>query len=218
MTQAIDYLQPYNIQHSYALSSAAKSILPNPSPTRAGSLKYDSSSQTYQYNQGYRPSTDVAGTAPGPKFSASIPADLSGKGMEVTDAVNNVSITLTPKFATRVAQQEQNQLVYPLVGRDAQKVYTFGGNAIKEDIVLNHAPGDTIEFTYSLNLSSGTEARLEKNGDLAIYGVNPTLLGNVTTSTEKDAELLEKARTSGQKNTLLFTLPAPLVLEYGKSV
>ncbi|MCA9324891.1 hypothetical protein KDA23_02370, partial [Candidatus Saccharibacteria bacterium] len=217
-TLFVDTFNIWQQQTSYELSSAAKSIIPNPSAARAISLKYDQSTGSYEYNQNYRPATDTAGTAPGPKFSASVPADINGKGIEVTDAVNNVSMTIQQDFSTRPARQNQNQLIYPIVGRNAQKVYTFGGNAVKEDIVLNESPGDTFELNYELKLPAGTEARLETNGDVAIYGVNPTILGNVTTSSEKDAELLQKARQNGQKNTLVFTLPAPLVLEYGKRV
>lgn len=202
----------------YALSPAAQSIIPTPSQTRGASLKYDPNSSSYQYNAGYSPSGDVGGTSPGPKFTAKVAADLYSKGMTVTDPVNDVSVSLIPQFATKSAEQNSNQLVYPIVGYDAQKVYTFGAAAVKEDIVFNSNQGDTARFSYALSLSNGTEARLEKNGDLAIYGVNPTLLGNITTGTAKDAALLEKARQNGVKNYLLFTLPKPVVLEYGKSV
>lgn len=203
---------------SYALSSAAESIVPKPNQTRAMSLKYDSKTATYEYNKNYQPGTDTAGTAPGPKFSASIASDIQKQGITVTDPVNDVSLKITPQFSSRKALQNQNQLIYPLYGQNAQKVYTFGAGAVKEDIILNSAPGNTVQYEYALGLPAGTEARLETNGDIAIYGGNPALLGNVTTSTDKDAQLLEKARANSQKTTLLFRLPKPVVLEYGKRV
>ena len=125
---------------------------------------------------------------------------------------------MTPTFSVRPAEQQQNQLIYPVVGQDAQKVYTFGAGAVKEDIVLNTSPGNEAQYSYELSLASGTEARLEKNGDIAVYGVNSALLGDVSTATEKDARLLEKARSNSRKTNLLFNLPKPVVLEYGKKV
>ena len=77
-------------------------------------------------------------------------------------------------------------------------------SGVKEDIILNTPQGDEAEYGYKLELPAGTEARLESDGSLGVYGVSTSLLGNVTTSSEKDAELLQKARTNGEKTTLLF--------------
>lgn len=205
-------------QISYALSDAAQTLVPTPNQIRAASLRYNAQGGIYEYNKGYQPGIDTGGTAPGPKFSASVSKDLQSKGVVVTDPTSNVSMTITPSYATRPAEQKQNQLVYPLISQDGQKIYTFGAGAIKEDIVLSRAPSDKVSYAYKLSLSDGTEARLEKNGDIAVYGVTAALLGNVTTSSDKDAELLSRARQNSQKTTLLFTLPKPVVLEYGKKV
>ncbi|MGB4967092.1 MAG: hypothetical protein WBO35_02715, partial [Candidatus Saccharimonadales bacterium] len=205
-------------QISYALSDAARTLVPTSSAVRAASLKYDAKTGIYEYNKDYQPGTNAAGTAPGPKFTASVARDLSSHGLKVTDPVNNVSLKMTPTFSVRPAEQQQNQLIYPVVGQDAQKVYTFGAGAVKEDIVLNTSPGNEAQYSYELSLASGTEARLEKNGDIAVYGVNSALLGDVSTATEKDARLLEKARSNSRKTNLLFNLPKPVVLEYGKKV
>lgn len=205
-------------QTSYALSDAAQSLIPMPNESRGTSLRYDTKRAMYEYNKDYQPSTQTGGTAPGPKFSASASGDLRKTGIQVTDPANSVSVTLTPKFSTRIAQQRHNQLIYPVVGQNAQKVYTFGAGAVKEDILLNSAPGDTASYSYSLAVSGGTEARLEKNGDIAVYGASSALLGNVSTGSDKDARLLDQARKNADKSTLLFTLPKPIVLEYGKKV
>lgn len=214
----IDAFQVRQQSVVYALSAEAQSIVPTPNPTRGQSLKYESATGTYQFNKGYQIGVDQAGTGAGPKFTASIGMNAQTTGMTVTDPVNQVSLGITPQFATQPGQQNDNQLVYPVVGQDAQKVYTFGGGAVKEDIVLNHAPGDTVSYAYKLAVPDGAEARLEKNGDVAVYGANPALLGNVSTGSDADAKLLEKARKNSQKTTLLFNLPAPVVLEYGKKV
>lgn len=199
---------------SYALSTAATELLPAANATFATKIEYDTKTGKYSYNKDYQPQTGGTTTG-GPRFIASIASDLRASGASVTDPTSGTSVTLTPQFNTQNGHQDGNRLVYPITGRNAQKVYTLGATGLKEDIILNEYQGDTAEFSYKLGLPSGTEARLESNGSLAIYGVNSTLLGTVTTGSEKDAELLEKARQNGAKTTLLFTIPAPYVKESG---
>ena len=199
---------------SYALSAAASELLPTANAQYATKISYNSKTGKYDYNKDYQAQTGGT-TLGGPKFIASIAAELQSSGASITDPVNETSVTLTPQFATLRGEQTTNRLVYPLVGRDAQKVYTLGATGMKEDIILNKYQGDTAKFSYRLGLPSGTEARLESNGTIAVYGVDTTLLGNVTTGSEADAKLLEKARQNGAKTTLLFTVPAPYVKESG---
>ena len=197
---------------SYALSASAEQLLPVANKQYAAKISYDSKTGKYEYNKGYQ--AQAGGTSlGGPKFIASVGADLEENGAVVTDPVNETSVTLTPQFATRRGEQDGNRLVYPLIGRDAQKVYTLGATGMKEDIILNKYQGDAAEFSYKLGLPSGTEARLESNGTIAVYGVDSTLLGNVTTGSDADAKLLENARKNGAKTTLLFMIPAPYVKE-----
>jgi hypothetical protein len=87
------------------------------------------------------------------------------------------------------------------------------GTKVKEDIILHEFQGNNLSFAYDLKLADGTEARVENNGSLAVYGVEGALLGNVSTSSEADAQLLQKARQNAKKTQLLFTIPAPVVLE-----
>ena len=199
---------------SYALSTAATELLPTANASFATKIEYDAKTGKYNYNKDYQPQTGGTTTG-GPRFTASIATDLRANGVSVTDPTTGTSVTLTPQFNTQNGQQDGNRLIYPITGRNAQKVYTLGATGVKEDIILNEYQGDTAEFSYKLGLPSGTEARLESNGSLAIYGVNSTLLGTVTTGSEKDAQLLEKARQNGAKTTLLFTIPAPYVKESG---
>lgn len=199
---------------SYALSSAAEELLPTSNTQYATKISYNSKTGRYEYNKDYQ--TQTGGTTMGgPRFIANVAAELRSEGASVTDPVNNTSVTLTPQFATLRGQQEDNRLIYPLVGRNAQKVYTLGATGMKEDIILNEYQGDTAQFSYKLGLPSGTEARLESNGTIAVYGVDSALLGTVTTGSEADAKLLENARKNGSKTTLLFTIPAPYVKESG---
>lgn len=211
-------LDVFNLQQSatsYALSAAAEELLPTANAQFAEKIKYDSKTGAYTYNTGYTPSTSGALGSGGPYFTASVAADISSGGVSVTDPESNITLKIIPQFATQRGEQSTNRLVYPLAGRDAQKVYTLGASGVKEDIILNKFQGNSASFDYKLELPSGTEARLLNNGGLGIYGVSSTLLGNITTGTQEDADLLEKARQNGAKTNLLFTLPAPYVKESG---
>lgn len=199
----------------YALSPAAEQLLPDANAQYAEKISYDTQTGAYTYNKGYQAGTAGALSSGGPKFTASVASNIQAGGVSVTDPTSNITLKVTPKFATHAAEQQGNRLIYPLVGRDAQKVYTFGATGVKEDIILNSFGGNTAEFGYKIDLPSGTEAKLVANGGLAVYGVDSMLLGSVTTGSENDAKLLEKARANGAKTTLLFTLPAPYVKESG---
>ena len=83
---------------------------------------------------------------------------------------------------------------------------------MKEDIILTKPGSDSISFEYEINDDSGLEARLESDGGIGMYG-NTLLSGEVTASTEKDVELLQKARQNAEKNILLFSIPKPIVIE-----
>jgi hypothetical protein len=93
-------------------------------------------------------------------------------------------------------------------------VYTLKGSGVKEDILLREKPAkDKVTLKYELSLSEGLEARVEADGSVGVYGVDAALLGNVTTGSEQDAELLQKARENGKKTQFLFKIPAPFVVE-----
>jgi len=214
-TLLMDVFNQHQSATSYALSAAAEELLPTANAQFAEKVQYDSKTGAYKYNNGYTPSTSGALSSGGPYFTANIAADISSGGASVTDPESNITLKIVPQFATRRGEQSGNRLVYPLVGYDAQKVYTLGASGVKEDIILNKFQRNQETFNYKLELPSGTEARLLTNGSLGVYGVSSTLLGNVTTGSAKDATLLEKARQNGAKTNLLFTLPTPFVKESG---
>jgi hypothetical protein len=204
---------PKTTEARYNLSAKTQTLVGEARPVLAQSLRRDA--KAYLYNEGYKPSTDVAGQTVGPKFSANFYTDAS-EGTVITDAVNDVSIQFKPDFALLDPMQDQNRLIYPILGRNAKKIYTLGAQGVKEDIVLKSMQGDAVEFSYDLGLPDGTEARMESDGSIGIYGVSTLLLGEVATGTDADADLLQRARQNGSKNELLFTLPAPFVQEFGK--
>lgn len=136
--------------------------------------------------------------------------------MTYTEPTTNTSITLVPTYRSGQPRQDQNRLIYPSRGGVIQDVHTFKAIDVKQDIIINKFAGDSLKFGYKLQLPSGVEARMESNGSLGIYGVDPSLLGNVSAGSDADKALLENARKNGEKNNLLFSFPAPFIREVGK--
>lgn len=203
--------------NAYELSAKTTILLGETYEPYGQYLRLNDKGTSYDYNASYQPGKDIAGLSSGPKFSASFAVNPN-QGTTVTDAVTGITFGLKPEFTVREPQQYANRLVYPARNGKVQKVYTLKATGFKEDIVLNEPMGDTAAYGYTLTLPKGTEARIEKNGALGVYGVSQTLLGQVTTATPADEKLLTQAREKAPKTTLLFTLPAPVVREYGKDV
>ena len=197
---------------SYELSAQASALVGAPVAAFGDGLRLDTKTQKFEYNQGYTPASEVKGQINTPRFTASFSSDPT-QGMEVTDPVSQMAVTLKPKFNLDTPRKDQNRLIYPLKGKNAVKVVSLQASGLKEDIIVNKFQGETLKFEYELQLPTGLEARLESNGSLGVYGPDSSLLGNVQTGSEADAELLENARKHAKKDTLLFTLPAPFVKE-----
>ena len=204
----------FNVK-KYQLSSASTSLIGETKSTYASKLQYNKQQQKFSYNADYKPSSDVTGQVAGPKFSADFYED-STKGVAVTDPVSQTTVTMKPKFGIDSPVQSKDRLVYPVQGKPGAVVYTLGVSGFKEDIVLEKYTQNKLQFDYVLDLPKGTEARIDQDGSLGVYGVQSSLLGQVQTGSEKDAKLLDKARESGAKNNLLFRIPAPFVRQTGK--
>ncbi|HEU5005007.1 MAG TPA: hypothetical protein VFT49_02905 [Candidatus Saccharimonadales bacterium] len=196
--------------YSYALGPAEGLLSPINQPM-ADKLKYDPESQVFNFNQN-QPAADPGslGTS-GKEVSAKAYANPRN-GISVTDPVNKIDFSMTPKFSIGAGRQDGNRVIYPLGDGNGWAVYTMHSIGIKEDLVLTSSPGDTATFNYDLNLGNGLQARLEKDGSIGVYG-NTLFSGNITTGTKKDAALLEKARKNAPKNTYLFSIPKPVIME-----
>lgn len=205
----IPTLQPYFTAHTYALGSSSN-LLPKANDQLADLIKYDAKNNVYNYNQNYTVQTDTKGLG-GAKIVASAAGDPK-KGVTVTDPSSNISINITPDFNVLPAKQQQNRILYPLGDGTGWVVYTLASDVIKEDILLNHANGDSMSLTYDLHLGNTLSARIVSGGNIGIYG-NQMLSGQVSTGSAKDAQLLDKARKNAPKNQLLFVIPAPVVKE-----
>src|SRR3989344_1975986 len=204
---------------NYQLNSTAKAIVGEPVQVFADKLKFNAQSQAYEYNRDYKPNpgTESTGMIAGPRFGAKFEAE-GQQPYTITDIINNVGITFTPQFDLARPEQDGNRLVYPVRGLDAQKVISLKAAIVKEDMIINSYQKDELEFKYKLDLPDGLEARTQNDGSIGIYGVDSSLLGNVSTGGEADAKLLEKARQNGEKNQLLFTIPTPFVVDAGKKL
>lgn len=200
---------------SYDLGGAVSPLLDEPIQLYADKLVYDQQEKSYIYNKDYQSGGEVSGDSYAPKIQASF-SGAPDFASTVTDPINNVSISFKPKFNLKDPIKDENRIIYPVngLGTGASKVYTLKGIGVKEDIILRQKPArDTYDFGYDVSLSEGLEMRLEADGSVGVYGVDESLLGDVSTGSEKDAELLQQARTNGKKTQFLFKIPAPYVVE-----
>ncbi len=200
-------ISPLLSKKPYDLGRSAK-LLTNPNSRIAGQLTYDKGSLSFNYKQ----PEQVNGEA-NKDIEASFNENIS-QGFSVKDTVNDVSFGMKAKDNHMVGRQDKNRVVYPLSTGDGWTIYTIQKTGIKEDIILTESKQDTREFSYELVLNDGLEPRIEKDGGLGVYG-NTLLSGDITATSNEDVELLKKARQSADKNTLLFKIPAPIVLESG---
>lgn len=213
LSEIATILQPLLIQNAYALGSAA-SLLPTASPYMAEKLQFDTREQVFNFNNGQTQATNPESV--GAAVRASVVAHKDpAKGLTVTDPIKKIDFSMTPKFGLETGRQDGDRIVYPLLGGAGWVVYTMRGTGVKEDIILNHATTDTVSYSFALQKGNGTEAKIEKDGSIGIYG-NSILAGDVSTSSDKDTALLKEARQNAPKDTLLFSIPRPVVIETGK--
>ncbi len=213
VAELLSLSQPYFSQQTYALGSGAESLLPPMIQAMADKIKFDPKQSAFTFNQNYSPQTATSVTSLGAQIKAVAPQDPA-KGINVTDPVNNIDFTLTPKTLLLSGRQNGNNIVYPFANGTGWMVYTMQGTGVKENIVLKGSSGNTVTYDYNLNLGSQFVARTDPSGNIGIFG-NTTLAGNISTATPKDAELLQKAKAKAPKNTLLFIIPAPTIKELG---
>lgn len=206
-------LQQVLIRPTYTLGSASTLLTPV-NDTLTERIKYHKEKDVYTFNEGHV--VDPAGMAQtqGPRITATAHV-TANKGLTVTDPVHKSPFTLKPQFDVLPGKQTDNRIIYPLKNGKGWLVYGMHSTSVKEDVILKESPGDTLELEYELVLKDGMEARMETDGSIGIYG-NDLLIGDITAGSEKDAELLKKARQNSSKDTLLFSIPAPVVIETGK--
>lgn len=212
-------LQPLMPAKAYALDTAARQVLPETNDSLAKVLKYDPQEGGYVYNKGYSGKVNpesAMDSSSSPRITATFSADPS-RGVTVTDPLSDIDFNIKPKFGLGQGRQEANQILYPLTKGRGYLVYTAQITGVKEDILLASPVGDTVTYEYELELPNGLEARLEPNGSVGIYGTDLPLNGAVSASTPEDQKLLAAVRKNAKKSKVLFTIPAPVVVESNKT-
>ncbi len=209
--QAVLIIQPHLIAHTYALGGTA-SLLPPINKLMANKLAYDAQQQAFTFNAGYSPLTAAQSGVGGggPQISAVAYEDPT-KGIQVTDPLNKLDFTIKPQFPLLSGKQDGNRVLYPLRDGTGWVVYTMQATQVKEDILLDHANGNVMSLPYALGLGDGLVARHESDDSVGIYGSSLPVMGEVSTGSDKDAALLQKARDNAAKDKLFFSLPAPIV-------
>lgn len=211
----IEVIQPKLSFDKYDMSQVEGKILDEPVPQYAEKLKIDQKTGGINFNQGYTATKDVAGQSAAPKITAEFSPSPDGS-VKVNDPINRVSVTLKPTFKVDQPKKLDNRVIYPMSRKNVTTVFTTKGTGIKEDIIINKYQGEKLDLEYDLSLSDGLKANIENDGSLAVYGADPTLLGEVSTGSEKDANLLKKARDNAEKTKLIFRIPAPFIVEASK--
>lgn len=210
LAEMFNLLQPLFNQNQYVLGKA-EALLPAINQASADKLAYDPLQGQFTFNNGQSlDSTENLQT--GASLVKATAYTDAKKGITVNDSVNQVSFSLAPAFNTLDGQKNGNRIVYPLSNGKGWVVYTMQTSGVKEDIVLSRATDDTVSFDYTLGLGDGLTARQESDGGIGIYG-NTLLSSNISAGTEADAKLLEEARKNANKDTLLFMIPRPVVVE-----
>lgn len=211
-------LQPFLDAKPYNISPVARQILPKKNQQFGELLQLSKDGKQFSYNQGATAVSDSStGANNKPRFSATFSKEAKN-GVTISDTVSQVDMTLKPKFALQPAKKEDNYLMYKLSKLDGVVVYTSRTASVKEDIILESFDKDDLTFEFELGLANGLEARVEKDGSLGVYGSSLPINGNVSTGSDADAALLEKARQNADKTKLLFQIPAPVVLESSKKI
>lgn len=208
-------VKPFYENSRYDLAAAKALVTPTADHLRA-KIRYDQKQGNWLFNENAQQElAGISGEAAkvgGARYSAELPLNANtADGLKLSDARNKLDISFKPNFKVGDGKLEEGYLVYPLRKNDAQLVYTFAQDGVKEDIILHSAAKDTASFSYSLSLPDGLEARLQSDGSVGIFGGDATLFGNISYGSDKDRALVEKARKNSKKTTLYYVIPAPVV-------
>jgi len=207
ITQIVPLVSPFFVTHTYALGNA-DSLLSSKNDQYKKHITFDQKQQAYLFEYGASTAPNLTHANVG-TVAATIPKDPA-KGVTVSDSMNKVDFTMKPKLQLMEGRQDGNRITFPLKDGSGWLVYTMQAIGVKEDIVLNFAKDDKMTIEYELGLGDGMEARMQPDGSIGIYG-NKLFSGNISTGTEKDAELLAKARKNAPKDKFLFSIPRPVI-------
>jgi hypothetical protein len=224
----VPVLQEIATQQRYALSTSTIRLVGKTNSNLASKLSYDSENARWQFNKdgiktpnsgaadplaALRAQVGGAGKKDDSLYSVDLPTD-GKKGVRYYDNNTDLSFSVVPEFSVIAGQARDGKLIYP-ISDDAKIIYTAKNNGMKEDIVLSHNIGNTLQFRYKLNLPDTLEAKILSDGSVGIYSADPTLFGDISFGTTADKEKIESARKTAAKDHLLFAIPAPVIKQTG---
>ena len=208
--ELINVVTPFMDQKAYALGNS-EGLLSPVNQQMADKLTYDTKQRVFNFSNGQDLSPQAGSQSGATAISATAHEDPR-KGLVVTDAIKKVDLTMTPQFSLMSGKKDGNRIVYPLQTGNGWAIYTMTGTGVKEDIVLSSSASDSASFEYKLSLGDSLRAKLEVDGSIGVYG-NALFSSNISTGTEKDAETLKNARKNAAKDTFLFQIPKPTIIE-----
>lgn len=208
---------PYMTTKPHVFSSQSEALLPRQNQNFAQYLVQNTEEQVFEYNKNFVVSggdleSDGQGT---PRVRAAISYQQSAK-LSLTDPYSEVTVSLAPKFKTLLGRKDVNRVAFRIDNQPGYLVYTAQATGVKEDIIVQEYIADELRYEYELAVPDGVEPRMEVDGSIGFYGSSLPINGTVATNTDEDKELLEKVRENSDKTKLLFSIPAPVVLEHNK--
>lgn len=141
-------------------------LLDDPVSQYAEKLQYDEEKGGFAFNKGYTAANNMSGDSSAPKITANFGSRVEKNAVTVSDPVNDVGITITPRFSVAEPRKSENRVIYPILGKGAVKVYTMKASGIKEDILLRKPGKDSMQFDYDIKLPAGVELRSEGTAPL----------------------------------------------------
>lgn len=208
------WLQPI---HTYNVPARINNIIGQPVDHLADVLEIDEEHRGLKFNIDYEPNIEVAGNRNLPKIKADFDVAKPGT-VTVTDPFTGSDLSISALHRYTHPKKDANRAVYESrEHEDILRIYTAKVTGIKEDIVLKSFIEDRMEFEYKVDPPEGTEMRLEADGSIGVYGSSMSMMGDITAESDEDKELLLQAQSNAEKKQLLFTIPAPVVVEHGKT-
>lgn len=144
-SQIYPLVEGFLTPHSYDLGRS-EPLLQKTNESLGKKLELSAKDNSFMFNQDYSPVNQTdSSTFGGAAIKATANVDAS-KGLTVTDPNLNIDFTIKPQFQTLSGRQDQNRVVYPLMDGTGWMVYTMQAGGVKEDILLDHANGDTMKI------------------------------------------------------------------------
>jgi N-acetylneuraminic acid mutarotase len=145
-------------------------------------------------------------------YTARLAQDLSG-GIEVTAADSAYPVKLVPLSWGDGSGRIMDRGLEYAAGPGIRVLYSFKGNGIKEDILLDRPLADALALDFRLDMDPVLEARLDGKGNLLVYGPDGVLGGFIRIGDDESAQRILNARQNAPKDRLMYLIPAPIVID-----